>query len=308
MKRSFWENFKNPKRWFLAIWYVLTAVSIGGALGILFTDYLGTPWEFVAYALFACAALTLAYTVFTVVKVVPKWKREIQERLHAHPLTGKLMKNYGFRTVIFSACSLCITVLYGLYNGVIAIIYLSVWYGALAAYYLLLVGMRGGIVAYHGKVRKKERSEVREIRAYRNCGIWLMVTILALSVAIAQMVAFGASFEKPGLMIYVAATYTFTKMAMAIVNFVKARKQSDYTVEAIRNINFADALVSILALQTAMFAQFGEGIATGLANALTGAGVCLLVLLLGGYMVFKGNTQLKKIEEKKTEDVGEEEI
>ena len=96
-------------------------------------------------------------------------------------------------------------------------------------------------------------------------------------------------------MIYVAATYTFIKVTTSIVNFFKAKKQTDYTVEALRNVNVADAAVSVLALQTAMFHSFGgEGISTGVANALTGAAVCIVVFLLGVFMIVKGNKGLKK--------------
>ena len=98
-------------------------------------------------------------------------------------------------------------------------------------------------------------------------------------------------------MIYVAATYTFVKVTMSIVNFVRAKKQTDYTVEAVRNVNVADAAVSVLALQTSMFYEFGNGVATGFANALTGAAVCAVVLVLGIHMIVKGQKGLNKKEE-----------
>jgi hypothetical protein len=126
----------------------------------------------------------------------------------------------------------------------------------------------------------------------------LIVLIISLSVAILQMVQADAGFNRPGLMIYVAAAYTFTKVTTAIVNFIKAKKHNDFTVEALRNVNVADAAVSVLALQTSMFFEFGSGAATGFANALTGAAVCAVVLALGIYMIIKGQKKLKEDKEK----------
>ena len=193
---------------------------------------------------------------------------------------------------------MCVSILYALYNGVLALWFHSMWYGALAAYYITLVFLRSGIVLYHGKRRGKERDAYLEIRKYRNCG-WLLVYIItALSAAILQMVKNGAGFVHAGLTIYVFATYTTYKITMAIINICKATRQEDYTVKALRCVSFADAVVSILALQTAMLLEFSDGSGMAFANTVMGAAVCALVAGLGIMMIVKGNTQLKKLKEK----------
>lgn len=59
------------------------------------------------------------------------------------------------------------------------------------------------------------------------------------------------------------------------------------TVRAAKNINLADAFVSILALQTAMFREFDAGDVVNVAtmNAVTGAIVCALTAALGVFMI-----------------------
>ncbi|MDE5755969.1 MAG: hypothetical protein K2I23_02655, partial [Clostridia bacterium] len=77
---------------------------------------------------------------------------------------------------------------------------------------------------------------------------------------------------------------------------VKAKKQTDITIQAIRNINLADAAVSVLALQTSMFHTFGENDEAGfesILNGFTGAIVCALVFALGIYMIVKSQKRLK---------------
>ena len=80
---------------------------------------------------------------------------------------------------------------------------------------------------------------------------------------------------------------------MAIINLVKVRKQEDYTIKALRSVSLADAIVSILALQTTLLTSYGTG-DFGFANALTGAVACILVFALGVFMI-------KKVSSKKEE-------
>ncbi len=302
-KKTFWEYFKRPKGKVLIWLYIITLLCIAGAVGILFTNYLGSPLEIVAYALFALAALSLGYSVYTIVLYFPKIKTALQAKMRSYPLIAKLLDDFSMRTLVFAFGSLIISILYSLYNGVIAIIYSSGWYGSLAMYYIFLVLLRGGIGLYHGKHRNKERSEIVELKKYRTCGILLIATIWALLAAIIQMVVQNKGFAYLDLLIYVAAAYTFTKITLGILNVFKARKkQSGYTVQALRNISLADAAVSLLTLQTAMFHAFAQpSTMTQLANALTGSAVCLTVMAVGIYMIIKANKELKTLYAKERE-------
>ena len=85
---------------------------------------------------------------------------------------------------------------------------------------------------------------------------------------------------------------------MAIINLIKAKRFKDYSVQAVRNINLTSAMVSILALQTALLHAFGgENISVSLYNTLTGSVVSLLTLSLGIYMVTNASLKLKKLKQ-----------
>ncbi|MBQ7912541.1 MAG: hypothetical protein IJ308_02205 [Clostridia bacterium] len=293
MWKELWQKIKNPKPWLIVLAFVGTAVFGGFSVISLFLDIERAWFDILSYICYGFAAVFLAYAVYICVRILPKLYRSGKEKLRAHKWFGRLIDDYGLRTVVFAGVSTALTLAFAIYHGVTAILVRSVWYGALAAYYVLLIGMRGGIVFYHGRKRGKERDGQLETRKYRNCGIAMSTTILVLSVAVAQMVATGAAFERPGLMIYVVAAYTFYKVTMSIVHFVKAKRQDDFTVEALRNVNVADAAVSLLALQTSMLKSFSEG-GLDYVNAITGGGVCALVFGLGIYMIIRGSRAMKK--------------
>ena len=220
-----------------------------------------------------------------------------------HELTREMLNNYGVRTVIFATGSFIISIAYGAYNFTLSVTQTSLWYGVLAGYYILLAIMRGGVVFHHRKKRKAqkigkviENERVKQIKKYRICGILLVIMTFALSIAVMEMINERKTFEHAGLMIYVSATYTFYKVTVAIVNIVRARKQSDMTIQAIRNINMADAIVSMLTLQTSMIHSFGADDGVRFADTLngaTGAVVCALVFALGIFMIVNSQRQLR---------------
>lgn len=234
-----------------------------------------------------------------------KLKEKIVTKLNRYRLTRRLL-DYDFRTVMFTVFSFIITTGYAVFYGTLGVMSHSLWYGMLAWYYLMIVIMRSFVVFYHKGRRKREKKEVKRnerlsrARVYRNCGMILCLLMLPLSLAVMQMVATRATFSYAGLMIYATATYTTYKVIMAIRNFLKA-KNSDYlTVRTARDINLADMLVSVLALQTAMFNSFSPELDTSVYNAITGAAVCALTVIIGLIMVIKGNREVKltKCEEK----------
>ncbi len=287
----------SPPVKFLVFSYVLTVLSIAGALTfVIIDDGTQAVISILSYVFYALAAITLGYSVYTIVKFVPKMKASVIAFIKRHKMLNHMMESYDYRTIVFAGVSLTINLLYVAFNGVVAIIELSIWYGALAIYYLLLTGMRFLILFYQGAKRKDQNlvgNKVTEVKKYRLVGYILTLMPLALSFAILEMVADGKAFIRIGWTIYAVAAYTFFKLTLAIYNIIKSKKSDDATIRGLRSISLADASVSLLALQTTLLFTFSDGQGVGFANALTGATVCLFTLLLGIYMVINSNKQLK---------------
>ena len=222
-----------------------------------------------------------------------KLKERIEEKLNRYGFTRQLL-NYTFRTVLFTVISLGITLLYALFYAMLGIALKSVWFGMLACYYIMIVVMRALVVFYHGRMRIRGgkadelNEKISRAKIYRGCGIILCLLMLPLSISVMLMISEKATFSHAGLMIYVAATYTTYKVVMAIRNFVKARKSEDLTVRTVRDINLADMLVSLLALQTAMFDSFGSDGMGDTFNGAMGAVVCIGTVIIGAIMIYNG--------------------
>lgn len=308
---NFLEWLKNPRGVWLVVLYFLTICAAAGAIVISILGMFEFPLDIIAYVIYGIAAVLLGYSVYTIVKVIPTAKERIKTWMKKYKFTRMLLEEFDFRTLIFTIGSFLISFAYVVFNGAIGILGGSIWYIALATYYLLLALMRGGILLYHYKKKKRddfgsEKERLLEIKSYRSCGITLIFMPICLSVAIAQMVTGENTFHHYGFTLYVAAIYAFYKIIMSIVNIFRAQKNDDYTIRAARSVNLSDAFVSILALQTAMLADLPtEGVNIGLYNALAGGVVCFLTVALGVYIIVMSQLVIKKIKISTNEDITE---
>ncbi len=303
--KQFLDFLKKPPLWFLC---VLAVFAVGGAIGgtIFLTQKSLSEYVMVGYVFLGVMAVGVGYCIYGFIKIFPDLNERVIAWSEGKPFWGRLFTEYGFRAILFAVGSFLLNIAFAAYNGAVGILNSSVWFGALAAYYVLLILLRGIILIYHVFRRKavksgqtEETTQKKDTRIYGVCGLILILLPAALSAAIAQMVGENRSFVHTGITIYVYALYAFIKIGVAIYNFVKVRKTDEMTVRAAKNINLADAMVSILALQTAMFREFdtaGDFINIARMNAITGAVVCALTALLG---IFMFAIAVKKIHDKK---------
>ncbi len=291
---------KNPPTYVKILTFLVTILSSIGSIVIAIAGLEeGSFLAVLSYIIFAVAGVSLGYSVYLLIPIIPNIKRSTISFLEKREFTRRVLKSYGFRTLVFAFGTFVLSIFFGAVNAYMGIINDSIWYGALATYYILLAIMRGGILLVHQKGIDEQRSG--EIALYRRCGIILLVLNVALSSAIAQMIFEDAHFSFVGWTIFAYAAYAFFKIGMSIYNLIKAHKQESLTIRAIRNINLADATVSILALQTALLTAFSEGdIDISLMNTMTGIVVSAFAVGLGVYMIVYAN-KINKKEDKANE-------
>lgn len=296
--KKIWNWLIHPRVWWFCIATVLFFSAVAGtALFLVFVDE-GSKFYPLGYPLFFLSAIFLAYFIFCMIYFIPKLKKGVKSWSTKREFTNKLFTQYGFRTVVFAIISFVISLGNAAMNGIMGIVWSSIWFGALGIYYFLLSAMRGSVLLYHKKKKNfsEEALKRKEIKTYCLCGVWLILLPVALSAVIWEMVASNRAFVHAGLYIYVFAAYTFYKIIMSVYNYAKVRRTDDMTVRAIRNVNLADALVSVLALQTAMFHEFASSESLGTANAIMGAIVCALTAVIGIAMIINGILQIKKLD------------
>ena len=299
--RSLWGKILNPPTWEKVLTIILTVIFSSLSLVMVFIGFEQSAIAILAYILFGLAGLSLAYSVYIIIPLFPKMKSGIISWMEKRDFTYLLLRNFGFRTIIFAIGSFIMSLLFSAFNAYMGIANRSIWYGALAGFYIALAFLRGGVLTYHknrlSAKDKKKNEQLLKARVYRNSGIITLILNVALSVAIGQMIFSSAHFIYIGWTIFGYAAYAFYKITMSIISFIRAQRQDDLTVRAIRNINLVDALVSILALQTALLTMFSEGgINISLFNTLTGTVVSALSIAIGIYMIIFANKKIKELQ------------
>lgn len=301
--------FANPK-WYFLLPVMLIAIgsTVGGTL--ILTQAELSEYMVWGYVLLGVMGVTLSYSIYSVIRLYPKAKERILQWAEKHPHINRAFSEYGFTTLITTAGSILVTLAFAVYNGSIAIVIRSIWFGALAAYYIVLIVLRSSILVHYGSRKRAEGNgqpethlQIYDGKLYRTCGLLLFLLPVCLSFAILQMVSEGNSFEHSGVTIYVYAVYAFFKIITAIYSFIKERHNHSMTIMAIKNIKLADAMVSILALQTAMFREFAaetEQFNSTVMNAVTGAVVCVLTVAIGVYMIVMANLRIKKLKQEES--------
>ena len=279
--------------------YIFTVASVVFSI-LAATQKLDTGWQKLSFVFYVLAMLGLTYSTALIIKNLAITVKSVKEWLRAHPFTGKLMDDFGFRKIIFGIGSFVMSVGYGLINGYTWLITGSIWHGALAIYYVMLALTRGGILVHHKRKIGKDHDEIfveiKEATTCRNSGIVLLVLNSALFLVVLMMTFAGKSFRYQGTLIYAYAAYTVYKLTMAIVNLPKSKRQGDMTVEAMQAVSLTDALVSLIALQTALLAQFGtDGVNQVLYNGVTGTLVCLGVLAIGVIIIVRGQKRRNQL-------------
>lgn len=262
-------------------------------------------YRILSYFMLGVMIVTLSYSVYGVIHIYPRTKQTILKWSENHPYWNKKFTTYGFGTLALTACSLLVTLTFAVYNGSVAIVIGSVWFGALAAYYLVLIILRSSALFYVGKRRRaidrgqsEKTTQINDARQYLICGVMLFLLPLCMSFGILQMVVAGESFVHTGITIYVYAIYAFIKIITAVYSAVKERRTPSLIISEIKNIKLADAMVSILALQTAMFKEFQgefEDNLVKIMNGATGAVVCALTVALGIFMIVNAKIKLKAV-------------
>lgn len=286
----------NPPTCFIILTIILTLVF---CISSIILVCLGLTAFVLSYVIYAFAGVTLSYAMFLIVKYSPRLKAQFLEFLKSKKFTRELLENYGYRTAVTTLVSLILNVLFGLFEITMSAISLSIWYGALGLYHIILSFTRLGILQTSRKKFKQGLSENKyKLGLYKRTGVCIILLNLALSGAIVQMMFSQRAFMYVGLMIYAMAAFAFYKITIAIVGLVKAKRTNNLSTEAFKNLNVVDGIVSIYALQTALIATFSTP-ETDMSymNLITGVVVVILTIGLGALMIIKSNKLKKKLKE-----------
>lgn len=279
-----------PPVWLMVILVIVSAV----ALTLVFLK--GMEQSIPAYILYALSFYTLCVVSIFCALVLPKQYRQLRRKIYANPIGNRYMTDKVFRTHISLSVSFVISMLYVALNVWSWQILQSYWFLVLAVYYGIMAVMRYLLVRYV-RIQKIGTDIQKEWKRTKACACVLLLINLSLSGAVLMILYHSKGYDYPGILIYVMAAYTFYATIHAIVDIVRYRKLGSPVMTTAKIVSLSAALVSMLNLETAMFAQFGKDMtpeAQRLFIILTGAGVSLTVVTLSVLLIRKANQEIRR--------------
>ena len=177
------------------------------------------------------------------------------------------------RMLKLAIASLSFNVIFATHHLLMGLVTGSWWLLTLGSYYLVLSVVR--FVVIHSKASERFISQFT--------GWMLILLTIPLGGTVILSVVRDRGHELYMIVMIAMAVYAFTKITLATIKLIKARQSTFTTLITLRNISFADAFVSIFALQRSMLVSF-EGMPEAkivIMNAALGSAVCVIVFLLG---------------------------
>lgn len=273
---------------------VLCVIISAAALIMVFVK----NWEAapIAYAVYVFSFYTLVTVCIACVVTFPAYYQKWKQKVYENPLGNRYLTDAAFKTHVSLHGSFAINLLYVAVNLLSGIRYHTTWFLIFAVYYSILAGMRFLLLRYVNRNEIGHR-RLEELRRSRLCASILLAINLVLTAAVLMILYQDRGFEYHGVLIYVMALYTFYTTTVAVINIVKYRKYNSPILTTAKVINLAAALVSMLALETAMFSQFGAEMSLDAQKIMiiaTGAGISSIVVAMAGYIIVQATKEIRR--------------
>jgi hypothetical protein len=290
-----WKKI-GKKLLFPPIWLMVILV-IASTVALAFVFVKGMEETIPAYIVYVLAFYTLSVVTLFCVMVLPKQYTVIKQKIYDNPFGNRVVTDKVFRTNISLSVSFVINMFFAGINLWSWYMLESYWFMVLAVYYVIMAVMRFLLVRYVHR-RKIGSDILGEWKRSRACACVLLLINLSLSGAVLMILYQSKGYHYPGVMIYVMALYTFYSTIHAVVDIVKYRKLGSPIMSTAKIVSLSAALVSMLNLETAMFAQFGADLAwehQQIFIILTGAGVSIVVVSLSVLLIINATKEIRRV-------------
>jgi hypothetical protein len=300
--RSWISEMKNVRRSLRILlhppgWLVLvTGLLAFGSLGAVFSFNLEeSVFAYLVYPM-------CVYDLVVVIAILPQVTNRVRSamiqskvanKIVSTSLVSKYLADREFRAIVSLSQGMGFNLLYGLYHSGVGMLYHSVWSVSLGAYYLGL----GLLRAYLLWMWQRSSDIAQERRCFRRTAAVLFLLNIPMGGVIVLVVMEDQAFSYPGHVIYLSALYAFYAIIAAAIHLIKSRKTGRMFLSASKVLSMVSAMMSILALQTALLSRFSAestDYSHGM-NAATGFAVWASVLFLAvGMLVYERKQRQKE--------------
>ena len=290
------RNMKWTKLFFPPVWVtgLLTIVSAVALIQVFTNGLTDLPIAFAVYVLSFCSLLVLSLLLGM---LFFKGYESSKKKIYANVYARRYVTDAVFKTEINLVCSLVLDLFYAGVNALLAVLYDTHWFAVFAGYYAVLSLMRFMLFRNIGK-SLRIMNRLDELKRVRVCAYILLTVNLALSALVLMMLYNPWDFGHMGMLIYVAALYSFAALILSLAGLIRFRRYQSPALSASKMISLTAALVSMLTLEGMMFSVFGGDMTLEVQKifiALTGAGICAAIVCMALYLIIRTTKELNAV-------------
>ncbi len=277
--------------------WLTVLLSIFSAVALTFIFLNGLEEAFYAYITYLVSAYSLTSLCVYCCLTLPVVIKNIKNKVYSNKYFGEYLSNNILKAKVSLYVSLIINLIYIFVNAFSTVYYRTAWFGIFAVYYFILALMRF-MLAHFLRRCSLGSNIIGELKCAKICSLIMLTLNFALTATVLMMVYQGRGFEQHGILIYIIALYTFYTAITAVIEVVKNHAYDSPVLSTNNMIKFAEALVSVLLLETSMFAQFGAENSAYFKRVmieLTGGGIAVIITVMSVYMFVSSVRKLKSL-------------
>lgn len=276
---------------------VVFLISLLSALSLVYSLATGKA----IYPSRLAAYLSSAYSVIIVILAIPSIIRGLKQR--QKEIKSKSNKSEARNAELQLKITLMLygtffyNAIYGSFQLFLALSHNSVWYYAIAAYYILLAIMRFSLIRYSNSHTAGENM-VEELQRFRFCGKMILFLTAALAAVTFYRAIDNHEILHNGTTSVILAVFTVFSFTLSVINVIRYKKLNSPLLFAARLISFASALASMLSLITAILGHFADRLSDSayqVTNTASTFTVLTVIAYIGLFMLSKSGEQLKKL-------------
>ena len=270
---------------------LLAALSIGCAAGLIWVFARGLENRLPGYCLYPLSA----YCLMALCLRLPSALRGLRTLLAGDSRAAAFLKNSELQFKLGLYVQQLVNFAYGSVKIVSGVLLGSAWIGCDGIY-----NMAQALIQLFQILRRKQaKTPAQQWRAYRLCGVLILLMHLTLIGIVFQMVNWNRAEDQGEILIITTAAFAFYKFISSFIALARDRKHTRPVDSSVRMLELSQAIFAIFSLQAGMLHTFGTGADWEYwINLATGCVVCLMTVAMGFYMIQRGNREIKKLQER----------
>ena len=209
------------------------------------------------------------------------------------PFLEKHIKDIKKRTKLLLRIGLIFNIGYAIFNIFTGVFYRSVWFGAVAVYYIMVCFIKFFLIKKG--FNKRGRKEYSDLFT---CGIMLLILSVSITAIVYIMIWQGKAYKYGKFIIFVSAAYAVFRIFTAAFDTVRLKHLKSPTLYAAKALSLSVALMSLFSLQFSvlLFSGLDES-ARYILNVISGSVVGVLTTTIALLTIRRAYKELKKTKE-----------